>query len=287
MFLYALDFEYANKRLSDFGCMICQISNNESGIEEVELGCDITFDTVRNSHSSIQKVISATYENVFTTTFEVMKSNCNNSTADHYFNGMELEQLVTWLSRTEYHKFKPLSLDGESDIHYYGSFNIKKININNRTIGLSLTFTSNAPYGFGEKVVHEIRRTNYEDNDNFHIFIHGNATIYPIVKITCRTDMPDDIYYDNDGAYYEIWNRSEPYDTNNGVGCDGFTRGETLLVDCENKVIHSDKRSNSLLANQFYYDFLYLTPGDNTLEPLSGCYDITIEYEPIRKVGVF
>ena len=60
-----IDFEYANKRASDFDCVVGHF-NTDSGIQESDIGCDITFTTVKNKHSSVHSVTSSTYENVYT-----------------------------------------------------------------------------------------------------------------------------------------------------------------------------------------------------------------------------
>ena len=55
-----VDFEYANRRLSDFGCIICSINSN-SGEYEVDIGCDITF---KNIDFSVNFIVM--FDNLFT-----------------------------------------------------------------------------------------------------------------------------------------------------------------------------------------------------------------------------
>lgn len=150
------DFEYAGKRLSDFGYTICKFGGS-SDLTDVEIGCDITFSTVKNNHSSIYYNTSSSYENVYTTSLEIMKDPCNKNQDEMYHINEEISMLTSWLNRREYHKFKPLTdEDNFYSVHYYGSFNVKEKTINDRVVGFLLSFTGNAPYGFGEHIINEI-----------------------------------------------------------------------------------------------------------------------------------
>lgn len=150
------DFEYAGKRLSDFGYTICKFGGS-SDLTDVEIGCDITFSTVKNNHSSIHYNTSSSYENVYTTSLEIMKNPCNKNQDELYHINEEISLLTSWLNRREYYKFKPLTEEHNfNSIHYYGSFNVKEKTINDKVVGFTLLFTGNAPYGFGEHIINEI-----------------------------------------------------------------------------------------------------------------------------------
>ena len=198
--MYATDFEYDGKRLSDFNCITCCI-NNSTGVEEVSIGCDITFNTVKNNHSSIQYVTSTTYDNVYTDSFEIMKNTCNEN-EDKYFSYEEVRSLIRWLSRREYKKFKPIYNNG-TDVHYYGSFNVQQIMLGNNVIGLSLTFNANAPYGFGEIISHDFE---LKENDTFSIYgdsDESNYIIYPNVTITIPSNWDTNSLKLEPGLYDE------------------------------------------------------------------------------------
>ena len=153
--MYLTDFEYADKRLSDMGYIVCHI-NTDSGLRDVDIGCDITFNTVKNNHSSVQYITSSSYDNVYTTSFDIVKNTCNIDREYIYLTSEEVRRLTTWLNRREYRKVKFISKIDSGSICYYGSFNVKQIMNGNQILGLSLTFTSNAPYGFGEQIKNEV-----------------------------------------------------------------------------------------------------------------------------------
>lgn len=271
------DFEYADKRLSDFGWVVGHIDDT-SGVIEVDVGCDIVFNTVKNNHSSIHYVTSTSYENVCTPpSFDIFKSPCGKNQEDMYVFNDEVSLLVKWLNRHDYRKFKPLYHSDNSDVHYYGSFNIKKKIVNDRVIGLVLTFNSNAPYGFGDNV--NLEYEIFSENEN--IQIHGNSdeldVIYPHMTITLKEDGDLKIANVTTGKFTEIKN---------------CVSGETIYINGEHKFIDSDNEEHktTTLFNDFNYEYLSLHVEDddyseNIFEVSLPCV-ITIGYYPIRKVGV-
>lgn len=270
-----IDFEYANKRLSDFGWVLCDFDSNK-GVQEAEIGCNITFNTVKNNHSSIHSITSSTYENVYTKPFKIMKNPCIYHDDNIYATTQEIRALTKWLNRRVYHKFKPDKGEQESsDICYYGSFNIMEIVLYDKVVGLSLTFTSNAPYGFSD--MNELSFSISEKNEK--IFISGDSdeygVIYPYVKITC-----------NSNGTLQIKNLT----TSNKVEIKNCSNNETIYMDGEHKIIYSDIREQSEICGDFNYEYLDIEIDDNdnceNEYEISIPCEITINYSPIRKVGV-
>ena len=67
--MYAIDFEYDGKRLSDFGMMLC--SFDSPGLETVSSGADITFNTTKSVGSDKVKMYDSKYEEIYTTPFQI------------------------------------------------------------------------------------------------------------------------------------------------------------------------------------------------------------------------
>lgn len=267
------DFEYAGRFLSDFGCILCRFGA-DSGTVESDIGCDITFTTVKNKRSSIHSVTSASYEGMYTATFQIMKNPCHKQQEDMFMTAQESRELIKWLNRKEYHKFTCQSPDNEDySINYYGSFNVRQVMLGDKILGLTLTFTANAPYGFGNQIknVYKTTKTNEE------ITLYGDGDdagiIYPSVKVTCLEDGIVKITNKNTGNYTEIKN---------------CVAGEAIIMDGEHEIITCDSHTN--LYNDFNYEFLEIEIDDtehcpNTLEVSIPCL-LEICYSPIRKVGV-
>ena len=271
-----VDFEYANRRLSDFGCIMCHI-NTDAGMREINIGCDITFNTVKNNQSSLHKATSSTYESVFETTFDIIKSNCDSNSDDIIMSKDEVRLLAKWLNRRGYHKFKMYDEDYDiANYIYFGSFNVKEIVLGKKTIGLSLTFKSNSPYALGEKV-----SVTYETTEpNELMYLYGDSdeygSLYPFVKIMLNESV-DEFTIRNNTTETVLYLRN-------------CTKDEIITLDGEHKIIFTDNDEHTTLYNDFNYEYLdiFIDEGDyneNEYEVSNPC-TITIEYYPVRKVGV-
>jgi len=279
--MYSTDFEYADKRLSDFGCIVCTIDRS-SGVEEINIGCDITFNTVKNNHSSIHSKTSSAYDNVYTTSFQIAKDFTGKTQAEAYFTYEEVRELYKWLNRRSYKKFKPCPDDDVYyDIHYYGSFNVDEVFINGKVAGFTLNFTATTPYGFGEDIILEF--VTSDTNNEFCIYGDSDeidSVIYPKVKIKCLkcpTNQNLTITNQTTGTVVSIENCSE---------------NEEITIDGEHKIITSSDKNHTdtSLSTDFKYEYLDIKIGEddynrNTYETSMPC-EITITYAPIRKVGV-
>lgn len=275
--MYVTDFEYADKRLSDMGYVICHI-NTDSGLRDVDIGCDITFNTVKNNHSSVQYITSSSYDNVYSMSFDIIKSKCNKGSEDIYLTSEEVRHLITWLNRREYRKLKLINaINADMSISYYGSFNVKQIMNGGKIIGLSLTFTSNAPYGFADQ-----RKLEYDITfENEHFYLSGDSDeigiVYPKVTIVFKQNCET----------FSIFNNT----TDTTLILKNCLDGEVITIDGEHKVILSNVKEHTTLYNDFNYEYLdILVKGDelneNMYEVSAPCL-INIEYSPIRKVGVY
>lgn len=278
--MYATDFEYADKCLSDFGCIICSIDKG-AGMEEMNIGCDITFNTVKNNHSSIHSKTSSAYDNVYTTSFQIAKDFSGINQEEAYFSYEEVRALYKWLNRRSYHKFKPcLEHDVSYDIHYYGSFNVDEVLINGKIAGLTLAFTANAPYGFGEEISLEFVTSGADDE--FCIYgdsDEADSVIYPKVRIKCLAEGTNTL---------TITNQT----THNVVTIQNCSAGEIITMDGEHKLISSENGSHTdgNISRDFDYTYLDIQVGEddyskNVYKTSLPC-ELTITYAPIRKVGV-
>ena len=274
--MYITDFEYAGRLLSEFNCMVCHVGS-DSDLEEINIGCDITFTTVKNNHSSVHSVTSSTYDNVYTTSFDIAKNFCELNDDNIYFNEIETREIIRWLNRHEYKKFKPFDLNNDiSNIVHYGSFNVMPLRYGENVIALRVEFTSNAPYGFAEPIQSKymILAPNEE------ISIYGDSdeitTIFPTVQIRCFSSGDLEI---------------ENYLTGNKFEIKNCINGETITVDGEYKIIDTtDETHLSTIFNDYNYsDFDILVDEHNSENryKVSLPCEITVSYSPIRKVGVF
>lgn len=273
--MYAVDFEFANQRLSDYGCVVCHINTN-SDIREVDIGCDITFTTLKNNNSSKNYVTGSSYDNVYTATFDIMKYSCNDFN-DKYMTSLEVRSIMKWLNRRGYYKFRIVNeIADESDVHYYGSFNVEQIIVGDKIVGLTLTFTSNAPFGFSNLT--ELKYMCMSGGEEFVIYGDSDdiGVIYPVVKVKCFN-----------GGEIKITNNN----TGNFILLSNCETNETITIDGEHKIITTDNNEHKeTLPNDFNYEYFEIIIDEydsaNIYEVSSPC-EISVYYSPIRKVGVY
>ena len=277
--MYITDFEYANQRLSDLGYVVCKISTS-SGIEEVNIGCDITFNTVKNNNSSRHYNTSSYFDDVYSTTFEISKNTCGLQTADLAMSDLEVRQLTKWLNRRDKRnikKFIPYNRDIiSSELNYFGSFNVNQIEFNGKIIGLKLTFVSDSPYALGEE--NSICITTSENNETFFIYGDGDdigQIIKPKVIIKCLVD-----------GDLKITNKT----TKNEIYIANCINGEEILLDGEHGIIYSyNEFHNNTISSDFNYGYFDIQIDDGSSEneyEISIPCSLVIKYAPPRKVGV-
>ena len=114
------DFEYADEMLSDYGGMVCSFSDS-NGAENSVLS-HLTINTVKNMNSYKKKIVSHSYDDTYSFSMEICK---NESTEKRYFTESEAMEIINWLGRKEYLKFKPIynevAAENKLDIYYLDS----------------------------------------------------------------------------------------------------------------------------------------------------------------------
>lgn len=267
-----IDFEYNGERLSDYGLMPCFIDSAPS--EVVEVGNSVVINKVKAPNT--QKYVSTnySYEDVLSVSFQVCKIGCD--VEAEYISDYELNKIMRWLNRKAFYIFKPIyDISVFDDVYFEGTFNVKPIYIANNIVGLDLVFTSNAPYGFIEKMKYNIQ---FEDsNDKYVIYDSSDeiGNIYCDVVITCL-----------EGGDLNI---SNSLDAKNDVDIKNCAAGEIISIKGYEKIISSSLEMHDTLPNDFNYNFLRICNtyerNDNVLTCSMKC-KIEISYSPIRKVGI-
>lgn len=272
-----IDFEYNGQRLSDYGCMICCIDTSP-GVETVSIGSQLTLNTVRPAGLHKFRLLSTQYDSAYTVTFQVAKAGCPNQD-DTEIRESELSDMMRWLQRKEYHKFKAIYSNGEyANTYYMGTFHIQAIRACDQVIGLELTLQTNAPFGYYEPTEYYMELPDSESS--YTVFDHSDEIgyLYPeVVEIECLSQGDLTIYNSMDARPTVIHN---------------CAAGEIITLDGENKQICSSL-SHDRLYNDFNYHFIRIMNDDNNgaagnanvFTAALPC-NIRLVYSPIRKVGV-
>lgn len=278
------DFEYNGELLSEHGCIPGSVSNSYD--TNISLGSNLSLNTVKNNN--VEMVTYTEYPDSIKTTFDIIKASCR-AEKDVEFSEFDVERLMIWLNRKGYYKFRPI-YDYEfshirktdyMDLIFFGTFtDINALRIGGRTIGYSLTFTTNSPYGYAEKSITELN----VDATHRELHIYNSSQelgyLYPDkVEIKCGTSGTISLrnLTDSEDRVTEIKN---------------CVANEIITLDCKNRIITSNIEHKSLY-NDFNYNFPRLIreyiETDNIVfidTNLMSSMTITYEYYPIRKVGV-
>lgn len=275
--MYCIDFEYDGRRLSDYGCMVCHITSSPD-LDTISMGSQITFNTINRIKQNQFKIMSAQYDEAYTTTFEIGKFYCQDRN-EYTFTQEEISWLMRWLNKRTYRKFKMIYKDGEcANIYYMGSFNAKMIVNGDNIVGLELTLQTDAPFGYYEPI-----------DCNMRLGGGSSATIYDIsdeagyiypndVEITCLSG--GDLIINN--------SQDEP----RSVVIKNCVAGEVIKMDGENKIITSSV-NHKKLYNDFNYNYIRIANKNaggvdetkNTFTASIPC-NIKFTYSPACKMGI-
>ena len=262
----ATDFEYNGKKLSEFGLMICSFGSK--GVETVSNGSEISFNTVSAFGGSKFELINAAYENCLEATIQICKNLCSGGALE--IEPHEFRELTKWLNRKKFLKFKILD-DDYYDLYFEASFNISRIEVDGKLIGLELQVFTNRPFALKEPKV--ITINNFEQNGKYSIndASYEEGYIYPYTEIIIKESGDLNIY-------------NELEDRNTYIA--NCSAGEVITM--EYPIIQTTCDSHNI-QNDFNWNFFRIA---NTYEKsrndlsISLPCTIKVKYSPIVKVGL-
>lgn len=284
--MYAEDFEYDGRYLSDYGFVICDIGGDME-IETVSAGGTVTMQTVRHGIGRRAVAVNAVYESCIEADFTIAKNPCVYE--DMEITDDEQRDMMRWLNRRSYRKMRLLkSPQNDDDGCYYNAvFNIDKIRSHGRTIGLTLHMTTDSPFGHGTTVF--VNGTNCKDEDGSLIAV-ANVNdenddigyVYPNMILYIMSMHVEDGVQDREKI--SMWNERFPdeiFEINNtgfaDVMAKKYTVNGTSLtisqtdIEAELTAHNSDGSTLDTVTS-------FITPDAYT--PKKVVYDITDGFEP-------
>jgi hypothetical protein len=260
------DFEYDGICLSEKGYMICKFGSN--GVETVSNGSYITFNTTPTMNGVNYELTGSEYSDCLTATFQICKNSCNSNSVEMTIE--ELRDIMRWLNRREFHKFKLLNAE-YTNIFFEASFNISKIEIDGKIYGLELEMFTNRPFAIQEPVVVMLENIVPNDKKIIYSISDEEGHIYPDMEITIHEDGDLEIYNVNEGRTMRIANCKS---------------GEVININYP--LIRSSVSSHKI-QNDFNWKFFRITNTfrnkENSITTSLPC-NIKITYSPIVKVGI-
>ena len=250
--MYLTDFIFDGVKLSSLGYLVgaAVSSNNDSS----SAGSKLELQTVVNHGNHLTGIVNATYNENVSATFDIIKYACNEQ-ASVNMEDNEIALLMRWLNRTTWCKFKPIYNDMSfPNLFFMGTFTeISTINMGGCVVGLSLTFTANAPWGFLDfnytDATHPIVINSANDSFTFYDESDELGNHYP-EKITITTLNAGNLKLRN------LLN-------NRITVINNCQAGETIELDCINKIITASGSAKALVPtlSAMNSDIIYDTIG--------------------------
>lgn len=269
--MIALDFQYDGLRLSDFGCIICTF--DQSGTETFSVGSQITFNTTPVFRGRKHLLAGIRYEECIEMQFQICKNPDDLiEEEDKYFTVEEVREITRWLNRGRFKKFKLID-DEYTDYYFEASFNISRIELASRIIGMDLNVITNRPYALCEPIIHRFTTTAEKNKYTVQDISDEAGYCYVDMEITCKQSGNLEIHNEMNGQTTVIENCSE---------------GEIITI--KDMIIDTSLDSHrSNLQNDFNFSFPRLSntfgKRDNVLTFSIPC-SVVLQYSPARKVGI-
>ena len=270
--MYALDFEYDGKYLSDYGFIICDFDSS-TGAQIMDNGANITFNTVSQHSGKRYGLTSTQYDDCIQATFDI----CKNPDIYEYkfmeITAEEYRHIVRWLNRHEFLKLRFFDNDKELEPCYYeASFNINKIKIGEIVYGIELEMVTNRPFGFGAEIHKVYDFQNAEQTYTLTDTSDEIGYIYPSLVITCSQE--GNLYVNNDVTNCKMYIRN-------------CSQGEVITIDGKTHSITSSVVEHDI-CNDFNYDYFKIgNTFDNKRNKISVSLPckIDLRYSPIIKIS--
>lgn len=268
--MYALDFEYDNQYLSDYNFIICDFDYS-NGSKTANAGSKITFEKVTRNNGESNTLVNTKYEECLQATFAICKNpDFYDSYEDRMITNDEFRDLMRWLNRRQFFKFRFVLEDNET-CFYNASFNIETVKIAERLVGLQLTMETDKPFGYGEEFKKKYSFDSTHTSKKLSDVSDEIGYIYPNVTIKFLEDV----------ANFTLSNVEQ--DTT--VSIANCTNGEIITMQGAEKIISTSVNAHNI-CNDFNYTFLKigntLDNSTNTLQCSAEC-EVTISYHPIIK----
>lgn len=260
------DFEYDGLTLSDMGYVMCKFDS--SGIQTVSNGSQITFNTVSMLNGQKHELTDVTYDECLKITFQICKNPCSRDQLE--ISVRDLRNLMKWLNRKDFHKFKLLN-DEYMDLYFEASFNISTIEIGDKICGLELEATTNRPFALHDPVSIIIKNTESNSKKIITDISDEEGYIYPYMEVEILESGILTIHNDLENRTMQI---------NNCIA------GERITLDYP---IISSSISSHKIQDDFNWNWfrIYNTfQNSQNILTISIPCTIKIKYSPIVKVGL-
>lgn len=273
--MYITDFMFDDEWLSDKGYMVCSFGGGSQS--EIPNGGNIEFKTTPIMGGEYFLLAKSSYPEVITATLQICKKTCV-ADYDPAMTVDEISKLTAWLCR-KYFCDLVVNAPGyydedhpENTIYFTGSFTkVTRVEFGGMTIGLTLEFTSNAPFAH-KQIVEEVLTLTANEPQIVNIITDYVGEFYPdYLHVHCLN-----------GGNLSMWLGNALVEINNCIADEwiGFYYPE----------IDSNSRGSSQIANAFNFSFpkFISEVGFSTSNTFESNIDCSIDfgYSPVVNISI-
>ena len=311
-------FTYCGYSSQDFD-LLCDVAfNDDNGESSSYLNREAVASEVYNG--TLRRVHNLKYSEIYAPTITLVKNDFEDFTEDDVRRVLSWltssatpKFLSAYYDDSEVVSFEILGAPTEISLYKLA---------NNRVVGIVFTFESSAPYAFS--TIQTIEK-DITTPQTFTITCDSDelgALVYPKITITHKTTdnlvvqadknmgvanksehIPGTVYHYNDtyywidskGELYEQLENTSGFDTT-GVLIENMTTGskttvggnisqEIVTLDGANRVVASNLNPSRIFGNNFNWQWMPLTPGENIIKVTGSC-TVKFEWREPRKVGL-
>lgn len=266
-----IDFEYDGRFLKDFGFIPCSFDSSSDELGLIHSVSKLTFNMVSRNNGKIDTLTGSIYDECVEANFDICKNPCLFNGVQQEITESEYRELMRWLNRHLFLKFRAINDDNNYRTCYYeASLNIEKKKIKGKLYGLSLNLITNRPFGIGatQKFLWEVNTLN--KSKKIVDISDEIGSIYPDVWITCLEDG-DLVIQNSADEYVSVIKNCK---TNEVI----FINGKILNI--------TSSLDTHTISNDFNYEFPKVI---NTYNNRINNYTINLpckvklEYDPVIK----
>lgn len=265
MTISATNFVYDNLTTEEFGVIICSFNGTE---DESSGGSKIEF---TKPSVPINKKWLKLGQAQYQEPLEIKVQICKNDFSE--FDSYDKAAIARWLVQQDNYKELRFSNCDYEDVMFMAMVNEIEYIGAGKTIGISINFICDAPFGYGHKMKYDIDTS--VDGNEFTLIDLGDEIgyIYPDIHITFNNDCNFELYNSIEDRKFTISNCKENEEIH--------VLGEFLQMETnvESHMIYNDSNLIFPRVANFYNN------RKNNFRVTGDC-KLSLEYRPIRKVGV-
>lgn len=271
------DIRFDDELFSEHNLIVCYLQNSRS--DEIEIGNKISVNQVKAVNANKWYNVYSSYEDVLQFEFEVARLACGLTNDEMALTADEINDILYWLNRKEYHKLEFIFDDDSfEDCYFNGTFiSVNPEMVSDKVVGFHLVFTTDAPYSHLPDVTeyHLFDGTDEAKDFIFEDVSNEEGWNYGKVQIHCLED--GDLRINNVLDNKPMVIKKCKYD-------------EIITLDGVLKTIETSDNTHKTLANDFNYQFpRVMNKRNNRTNRFTSSLkcEMSITYSPIRKVGGF